>query len=222
MWGAVGGTLLVLLLLAGGSLAFILLRLRRRKSPGGGGDGGTGGSYDPKTQVFGNGGPVFWTPADPGPLRPQGKDEEDEEDEEEAPPDVICQEDAPHVPVPKSPQPRGLVPPSPKPGYSVLVEVRSDDGKDEDSRSQKSAVTDESEMYDMMTRGNLGLLEQAIALKAEQVRAVCEPGCSPAEQGPLGPGEPGKAARPLDAARKSYCSKGRLGSQGCPGPVDMP
>ena len=149
-------------------------------------------------------------------------DEEDEEDEEEAPPDVICQEDAPHVPVPKSPQPRGPVPPSPKPGYSVLVEVRSDDGKDEDSRSQKSAVTDESEMYDMMTRGNLGLLEQAIALKAEQVRAVCEPGCPPAEQGPLGPGEPGKAARPLDAARKSYCSKGRLGSQGCPGPVDMP
>ncbi|ELR47020.1 Myelin transcription factor 1, partial [Bos mutus] len=134
-------------------------------------------------------------------------DEEDEEDEEEAPPDVICQEDAPHVPVPKSPQPRGPVPPSPKPGYSVLVEVRSDDGKDEDSRSQKSAVTDESEMYDMMTRGNLGLLEQAIALKAEQVRAVCEPGCPPAEQGPLGPGEPGKAARPLDAARKSYCSK---------------
>ena len=143
-----------------------------------------------------------------------GAGEEDEEDEEEAPPDVICQEDAPHVPAPKSPQPRGPVPPSPKPGYSVLVEVRSDDGKDEDSRSQKSAVTDESEMYDMMTRGNLGLLEQAIALKAEQVRAVCEPGCPPAEQGPLGPGEPGKAVRPLDAARKSYCSKGRLGSQG--------
>ncbi|XP_040108495.1 nectin-2 isoform X3 [Oryx dammah] len=83
VWGAVGGTLLVLLLLAGGSLAFILLRVRRRKSPGGGGDGGAGGSCDPKTQVFGNGGPVFWTPADPGPLRPQGKDEEDEEDEEE-------------------------------------------------------------------------------------------------------------------------------------------
>ncbi|XP_010985918.1 nectin-2 isoform X3 [Camelus dromedarius] len=84
VWGAVGGTLLVLLLLAGGSLAFILLRLRRRrKSPGGGGDDGRGGSYDPKTQVFGNGGPVFWTPTAPGPLRPEGKDEEDEEDEEE-------------------------------------------------------------------------------------------------------------------------------------------
>uniref|UniRef100_A0A3P8NXN2 Myelin transcription factor 1 domain-containing protein n=1 Tax=Astatotilapia calliptera TaxID=8154 RepID=A0A3P8NXN2_ASTCA len=40
---------------------------------------------------------------------------------------------------------------------------------DEDSLSQRSAVTDESEMFDM-TRGNLGLLEQAIALKAEQVK----------------------------------------------------
>lgn len=85
VWGAVGGTLLVLLLLAGGSLAFILLRVRRRrKSPGGGADGGRGGTYDdPKTQVFGNGGPVFWTPTAAGPLRPEGKEEEDEEDEEE-------------------------------------------------------------------------------------------------------------------------------------------
>ncbi|XP_077316503.1 myelin transcription factor 1 isoform X5 [Lithobates pipiens] len=64
---------------------------------------------------------------------------------------------------------------SPKPEYSVTVEVRSDDDKDDDSHSQKSAVTDESEMYDMMTRGNLGLLEQAIALKAEQVKVVREP-----------------------------------------------
>lgn len=87
VWGAVGGTLLVLLLLVGGSMAFILLRARRRKSPGGGGGGGGDGdrgSYDPKTQAFGNGGPVFWTPASPGPLRPDGKDEEEEEDDEEA------------------------------------------------------------------------------------------------------------------------------------------
>ena len=84
VWGAGGGILLVLLLLAGGSLAFILLRVRRRrKSPGGGGDGSGGGSYDPKTQVFGNGGPVFWTPTAPGPLHPEGKDEEDEEEEED-------------------------------------------------------------------------------------------------------------------------------------------
>ncbi|XP_054397972.1 myelin transcription factor 1 isoform X6 [Pongo abelii] len=62
-------------------------------------------------------------------------------------------------------------------------------------------------MHDMMTRGNLGLLEQAIALKAEQVRTVCEPGCPPAEQSQLGLGEPGKAAKPLDTVRKSYYSK---------------
>ncbi|XP_036683216.1 myelin transcription factor 1 isoform X5 [Balaenoptera musculus] len=136
------------------------------------------------------------------------EDEDEDEDEDEAPPDVICQDGAPHAPPPKASEPRRPAPPSPKPVFSVLVEVRSDDdGKDEDSRSQKSTVTDESEMYDMMTRGNLGLLEQAIALKAEQVRAVREPGCPPAEQGPPGPGEPGKAARPLDATRKSYCSK---------------
>ena len=93
VWGAVGGTVLVLLILAGGSLAFILLRRRRRKSPGGGGGaggiGGTGegrdggrGSYNPKTQVFENGGPVFWTTT-PGPLRPDGKDTEGYEEEEE-------------------------------------------------------------------------------------------------------------------------------------------
>ncbi|XP_034060920.1 myelin transcription factor 1-like isoform X3 [Gymnodraco acuticeps] len=71
-----------------------------------------------------------------------------------------------------------------KAGSSVspdVIEVRSDrserdfddvDGDDElddDSLSQRSTVTDESEMFDI-TRGNLGLLEQAIALKAEQVK----------------------------------------------------
>uniref|UniRef100_A0A3P9I1P2 Myelin transcription factor 1 n=1 Tax=Oryzias latipes TaxID=8090 RepID=A0A3P9I1P2_ORYLA len=59
-----------------------------------------------------------------------------------------------------------------------IIEVRSEkdfdldgdvDHDDEDSLSQRSAFTDESEMFDM-TRGNLGLLEQAIALKAEQVK----------------------------------------------------
>ncbi|XP_076023280.1 myelin transcription factor 1 isoform X2 [Genypterus blacodes] len=46
-----------------------------------------------------------------------------------------------------------------------------DERDDDDSMSQRSTVTDESEMFDM-TRGNLGLLEQAIALKAEQVKAA--------------------------------------------------
>nr|KAF6286116.1 nectin cell adhesion molecule 2 [Myotis myotis] len=89
VWGAVGGTLLVLLLLAGGALAFILLRVRRRrKSPGaaGGGPESGQGPYDPKTQGFENGGPVFWTTTAPGPPRPDGKDTEEgyEEEEEEA------------------------------------------------------------------------------------------------------------------------------------------
>lgn len=103
-----------------------------------------------------------------------------------------------------------------------VIEVRSDksedkdfddlDGDDErdddDSLSQRSTVTDESEMFDM-TRGNLGLLEQAIALKAEQVK-------------PAGPRELLRAPdlhhqryftiedRPkhLDIIRKTYFSKG--------------
>ncbi|KAM4570858.1 myelin transcription factor 1 isoform 1-T1 [Fundulus diaphanus] len=104
-----------------------------------------------------------------------------------------------------------------------IIEVRSDkseekdfddlDGDDErddeDSLSQRSTVTDESEMFDM-TRGNLGLLEQAIALKAEQVK-------------PAGPRELLRAPdlhhqryftiedRPkhLDIIRKTYFSKER-------------
>ncbi|XP_073795910.1 myelin transcription factor 1 isoform X5 [Danio rerio] len=53
------------------------------------------------------------------------------------------------------------------------VDVDDDDDDDEgddDSLSQRSTVADESEMFDIM-RGNLGLLEQAIALKAQQVKA---------------------------------------------------
>ncbi|XP_062886817.1 myelin transcription factor 1-like isoform X3 [Mobula hypostoma] len=47
------------------------------------------------------------------------------------------------------------------------VEECTDESK---SLHPKPAITEESEMYDMMTKGNLGLLEQAIALKAEQVK----------------------------------------------------
>lgn len=103
-----------------------------------------------------------------------------------------------------------------------IIEVRSDksddkefdmDGDDErddeDSLSQRSTVTDESEMFDI-TRGNLGLLEQAIALKAEQVKPAGprELLCSQdihhqryitMEDGP----------KHLDLIRKSYFSKGR-------------
>lgn len=115
----------------------------------------------------------------------------------------------------------------------MVIEVRSegserdeDDGDDEaeddDSLSQRSAITDnESEMYDM-TRGNLGLLEQAIALKAEQVRVP---------RGPLGARLPDHhhhhhhqqqqqqhhryftfderpSGKHLDGLRKNYFSKG--------------
>ncbi|XP_066558436.1 myelin transcription factor 1 isoform X2 [Amia ocellicauda] len=100
---------------------------------------------------------------------------------------------------------------------SVVIEVRSeesekeddddeeDDEDDDDSLSQKSAVTDESEMYDM-TRGNLGLLEQAIALKAEQVKGMREAGRVPGDQLRYFHIEdrPGK---PMDAIRKNYFSK---------------
>lgn len=62
-----------------------------------------------------------------------------------------------------------------------VIEVHSDQSEDrdfdadveddKDSLSQRSNMTDESEIFDI-TRGNLGLLEQAIALKAEQVKPV--------------------------------------------------
>ncbi|XP_039591720.1 myelin transcription factor 1-like isoform X2 [Polypterus senegalus] len=107
----------------------------------------------------------------------------------------------------------------PKTVSSVVIEVRSeesdkdeedeeeeeDEEDDDDTLSQKSAVTDESEMYDM-TRGNLGLLEQAIALKAEQVKMMRDAGKLPGEQLRYMHSEdrPGK---PLDTIRKSYFSK---------------
>ncbi|KAI1892859.1 hypothetical protein AGOR_G00137860 [Albula goreensis] len=103
-------------------------------------------------------------------------------------------------------------------GASVVIEVRSEesekdededeDGDDEededDSLSQKSTVTDESEMYDM-TRGNLGLLEQAIALKAEQVKGPREVGRAPDHLRYFTMEDrPGK---PIDTIRKGYFNK---------------
>ncbi|NWV61242.1 MYT1 factor, partial [Malurus elegans] len=132
------------------------------------------------------------------------EEEEEDEEEEEMAPEVICEE-APHTSqdTQKS-HCEGQF--SPKPEYSVIVEVRSDDDKDDDARSQKSAVTDESEMYDMMTRGNLGLLEQAIALKAEQVKIVREPSRLPGEHVKHFQVED-KQNKPLDSIRKSYYGK---------------
>ncbi|XP_069740008.1 myelin transcription factor 1 isoform X3 [Narcine bancroftii] len=59
----------------------------------------------------------------------------------------------------------------PKSEASAFAEDSVEECTDESkSLPPKSAITEESEMYDMMTKGNLGLLEQAIALKAEQVK----------------------------------------------------
>ncbi|XP_058266626.1 myelin transcription factor 1 isoform X3 [Hemibagrus wyckioides] len=55
----------------------------------------------------------------------------------------------------------------------MVIEVRSEesekDDENGDEEEEQSMLADESEMYDMM-RGNLRLLEQAIALKAQQVK----------------------------------------------------
>lgn len=55
----------------------------------------------------------------------------------------------------------------------MIIEVRSEesekDDENGDEEEEQSMMADESEMYDMM-RGNLRLLEQAIALKAQQVK----------------------------------------------------
>ncbi|TKS76921.1 Myelin transcription factor 1 [Collichthys lucidus] len=102
-----------------------------------------------------------------------------------------------------------------------IIEVRSDkseekdfddmDGDDErddeDSMSQRSTVTDESEMFDI-TRGNLGLLEQAIALKAEQVKPagprelLCAPDIHHQRYFTMD-----DRPKHLDIIRKSYFSK---------------
>ncbi|XP_029107989.1 myelin transcription factor 1-like isoform X1 [Scleropages formosus] len=66
---------------------------------------------------------------------------------------------------------------------SVVIEVRSEDSEreeeeqmdggeeEEEEEEAEAAVTDDTETYDMR-RGNLGLLEQAIALKAQQGRGA--------------------------------------------------
>ncbi|XP_048860339.1 myelin transcription factor 1-like isoform X1 [Brienomyrus brachyistius] len=81
-------------------------------------------------------------------------------------------------------------------------EREEEDEDDEDNQSQKSAVTDESEMYDM-TKGNLGLLEQAIALKAEQVRSPHEMNHGPEHLRYFSTED----RKRMDTIRKSYFSK---------------
>ncbi|XP_069810191.1 myelin transcription factor 1 isoform X2 [Dendropsophus ebraccatus] len=133
-------------------------------------------------------------------------DLDDDEEAEEHSSEMMSQ-DAPHASQ-DSPKIHCEGQFSPKPEYSVIVEVRSDDDKDDDSHSQKSAVTDESEMYDMMTRGNLGLLEQAIALKAEQVKVVREQSRTSADSIKNYQTEE-KQNRSIDTMRKSFYDAAR-------------
>ncbi|XP_070825638.1 myelin transcription factor 1 isoform X2 [Chaetodon trifascialis] len=101
---------------------------------------------------------------------------------------------------------------------TVVIEVRSEEDDDEDDDeeeeeeeeededreeqdriSEGSGITDDSENWDM-TRGNLGLLEQAIALKAEEVKGGQEAQSSP-DYHPYSTSS--KSSEPAAAARRS-------------------
>lgn len=93
---------------------------------------------------------------------------------------------------------------------TVVIEVRSEDDADDeeehDAVSEGSGVTDDSENWDM-TRGNLVLLEQAIALKAEEVKGTQGFCSSPNYQPYRSPKSSEPAAGPC---RTSYYSKGTV------------
>uniref|UniRef100_A0A8C7GFN4 Myelin transcription factor 1 n=1 Tax=Oncorhynchus kisutch TaxID=8019 RepID=A0A8C7GFN4_ONCKI len=85
---------------------------------------------------------------------------------------------------------------------TVVIDIRSEEEEEEeedDCLSQGSGVTDDSETWDM-TRGNLGLLEQAIALKAEQVRGPNDDQQSPEDQRYHSPDD--RASKPMDPAMR--------------------
>uniref|UniRef100_A0AAY5ETQ7 Myelin transcription factor 1 domain-containing protein n=1 Tax=Electrophorus electricus TaxID=8005 RepID=A0AAY5ETQ7_ELEEL len=127
-------------------------------------------------------------------LSEEEEEEEEEEDEDE-------EEEREEAPCKASP--------------TVVIELNSEEEDEEededeeeeevDSVSHRSEVTDESETYDM-TRGNLGLLEQAIALKAEQTARSSEESCSPDQHSYHSPDEKNSK----DAARRGYYGKGNV------------
>lgn len=103
-----------------------------------------------------------------------------------------------------------------------VEEEEEDDGEDEgeeeldeaedeemDSVSHRSEVTDESETYDM-TRGNLGLLEQAIALKAEQTARSSEESRSPEQLSYHSADE--RSSKMADTPRRGYYGKSTGGT----------
>lgn len=104
---------------------------------------------------------------------------------------------------------------------TVVIEVRSEeeddedddeeeeeedeDGVEQDRVSEGSGITDDSENWDM-SRGNLGLLEKAIALKAEEVKGGQEVQSSP-EYHPYSSSSKGSQGAGT-ARRTAYYSKG--------------
>ncbi|KAA0707220.1 Myelin transcription factor 1 [Triplophysa tibetana] len=132
------------------------------------------------------------------------EDEEEEEEDEEEERDDASDKDSPTVVIELGSD-----------GDEEEEEEEEDDGEEEepdeaededlDSMSLRSEVTDDSETYDM-TRGNLGLLEQAIALKAEQIGRSSEESCSPGQQ--LYHSPEGSLGKGMDiTARRGYYSK---------------
>uniref|UniRef100_A0A9J7Y5Q6 Myelin transcription factor 1a n=1 Tax=Cyprinus carpio carpio TaxID=630221 RepID=A0A9J7Y5Q6_CYPCA len=132
---------------------------------------------------------------------PLGEDEEEDEEER----DDASDKDSPSVVIELGSD-----------GEEEEEEEEEDDGEEEeadeadddelDSMSQRSEVTDDSETYDM-TRGNLGLLEQAIALKAKQTSSSSEESCSPEQQRYHSSEE--RMNKSMDmTARRAYYGKG--------------
>lgn len=98
---------------------------------------------------------------------------------------------------------------------TVVIEVRSEEdddeeeeeGEEQDRVSESSGITDDSENWDM-TRGNLVLLEQAIALKAEEVKEGQEARSSPDYQPYSSSSKSSESAAP--SRRTTHYGKGTL------------
>ncbi|XP_072512586.1 myelin transcription factor 1 isoform X2 [Salminus brasiliensis] len=142
---------------------------------------------------------------------PLSEDEEDEEEEED---DDEEEEEEEVEEVPNKASPTVVIELHSEGDDEENEEEEEDEGEEEveeaedeemDSMSHRSEVTDESETYDM-TRGNLGLLEQAIALKAEQIGRSSEESLSP-EQQSYHSSDDRSSKMPDHAARRGYYSK---------------
>lgn len=99
----------------------------------------------------------------------------------------------------------------------MIIEVQSEESErddekmDEEEVEEQTMMADESEMYDMM-RGNLRLLEQAIALKAQQVKGNRE--FTPISEHHRYFALDDRPTKHMELLRKNYYCKG---IQGCGG-----